>query len=51
MRGFIICALALAFYGADAKTYKVSDINAFNKAVKVVLPGDSRSKWYDVWNV
>lgn len=49
MRGFIICALALAFYGADAKTYKVSDINAFNKAVKVVLPGDSIVMADGVW--
>lgn len=49
MRGFIICALAFAFCGANANTYKVSDIESFNKAVKNVQPGDSIIMADKIW--
>ena len=49
MRGFMICALALAFCGANATTFKVSDLNAFNEAVKKVQPGDSIVLANQIW--
>lgn len=45
----MICALALAFCGANANTYKVSDIEGFNQAVKCVQPGDSIVMTDKVW--